>query len=303
MKLERLFEIVYLLLYKKQVTAKELASYFEVSTRTIYRDIESLSLAGIPIYSTKGRGGGIRLTENFVLDKLLLSKEEQEQLLLGLENLSRTGIDVTAIQNKLKGAFQTQTVDWLEIDFSQWGNSSGLEEKFETLKLAILQKRAVVFTYHSGKGEMTHRTVLPIRLIFKGRDWYLYAYCLEKKANRMFKLSRLHKLDKGEYLGDWPPETQRDMERIEVPYQANHYGEITLRFPSSIAYRIYDEYPPDDIVSDDTGNLTVTLILPIDEWIYHYILSFGHEVEVIEPKEVREEVRRRIEKLRENYNK
>ncbi len=128
MQINRFFEIVYILLEKKSVTAQELAERFEVSTRTIYRDIELLSGAGIPIYTVQGKGGGISLLDNFVLDKAIITEEEQEQILLALSSLSETQQkDVGNIFSKLCGLFNKSGTDWIEIDFGYWNNNQAFK--------------------------------------------------------------------------------------------------------------------------------------------------------------------------------
>ncbi|MEG0388680.1 MAG: HTH domain-containing protein, partial [Niameybacter sp.] len=117
MKINRLLEIVILLLNKKSITAKELANRFEVSTRTIYRDIDDLSAAGIPIYTNKGGGGGIALLEEYTLNKTLLSDLEKEQLLMTLKTLEATQYTKdNQIVEKLGILFsRQQDTDWVEV--------------------------------------------------------------------------------------------------------------------------------------------------------------------------------------------
>ena len=119
----RLFEIVYILLQKKKTTAKELADRFEVSTRTIYRDIETLSTANIPIYASKGKDGGIGLLDKYILNKTILSEEEQNQILFALQGMKKVkGQDEKDILEKLSILFNKKINDWIKIDFSNWGN-------------------------------------------------------------------------------------------------------------------------------------------------------------------------------------
>lgn len=300
MKLERLFEMVYLLLYRKQMTAKELAHYFEVSPRTIYRDVDSLSLAGIPIYSTKGSGGGIRLTDSFVLDRSVFSKEEQEQMVLALENLMLTGMDSQPLLNKIKGVFQDIGENWLEIDFSYWGDNDTLQEKFDLLKNAILQKRAIKFHYYNAKGETSNRVVLPMRLIFKGQDWYLYAYCLNREDNRLFKLRRIQEPQLEHYSGKWPQKPTKTV--VEKEFKGAQWENVVLKFHPQIAYQMYDEFLPNQIEKQDDGTFLVNMELPKDNWIYNYVLSYGDMVEVVRPKEIRDELIARLNKMQKTYS-
>ncbi|MDR1440129.1 MAG: HTH domain-containing protein, partial [Clostridiales bacterium] len=141
MQISRLFEIVYLLLNKKSVTANELAEHFEVSGRTILRDIDTLSAAGIPVYTSQGKGGGISILDNFVLNKATISDEEQNQILLALQSLSAVGqAEADRILTKLRAIFDKAATDWIAVDFSRWGNSRADRERFETLKRAVVGK-------------------------------------------------------------------------------------------------------------------------------------------------------------------
>lgn len=141
MQINRLFEMVYILLRKKTVTAKELAEHFEVSTRTIYRDLDTLSSAGIPIYTSKGKGGGISLIENYVLKQSLFSEEEQKELLMSLQGLNAINTpNMESILNKLSAIFNQESIHWIDVDFSGWGNSKRDKEKFKQIKEGIFNK-------------------------------------------------------------------------------------------------------------------------------------------------------------------
>lgn len=165
----RLFRIVYVLLERDNVTAKELAEQFEVSVRTIYRDVDRLSSAGIPIYTMQGRDGGIRLAEDFVLNSSLLNQSEKEQLLVALQGLGVTGLlHENELLTKLSALFKLNQPNWIEVDFTSWSNSKKYEELFQNLKNAIISKQVISFSYVSNKEECTQRQVKPVRLLFKG---------------------------------------------------------------------------------------------------------------------------------------
>ncbi|MDE7382714.1 MAG: HTH domain-containing protein, partial [Treponemataceae bacterium] len=149
----RLFEIVYILLQKKKVTAKELAERFEVSTRTIYRDVETLSRANVPIYATQGKDGGIALLDKYVLNKTILSEEEQNQILFALQSMKNvSGQNERGVLEKLSTLFNKAVNDWIKIDFSSWEKDSAQETKFEIIKKAILNKNRIEFVYYNSNG-------------------------------------------------------------------------------------------------------------------------------------------------------
>ena len=191
--INRLLGIIYILLNKGTVTAGELAERFEVSVRTVYRDVENLSMAGIPVYARKGKGGGISLTERFVLDKLLISGEEQVRILAALASLEETGAgDEGQILCKLGDFFKTEPVNWVSIDFSDW--SGRRQEMFGQIKEAILNRQVMEFDYYGQSGEMSSRTVEPVQLLFKDYTWYVRAFCRVRGAMRLFKVMRMKRV-------------------------------------------------------------------------------------------------------------
>ena len=178
----RLFKIIYYLLNKGQATASELSEKFEVSVRTIYRDIDALSEAGIPVYTGAGRSGGIRLLGDFVLDRAVLSEEEKKEVLSALSSLSVTGnyFEKAALE-KLSALFQSSSEDWYEVDFSRWGNKGFDNKKFELLKSAVIHRKSVKIHYAGSSGAAGERIVQPCKLAYKSKAWYLKAFCTEKQ--------------------------------------------------------------------------------------------------------------------------
>lgn len=190
----RQLEIIYILMKKGTVTAEELAAHFEVSTRTVYRDVESLSMAGIPVYASRGKGGGIRLMERFVLDRRLLSREEQGRILAAMASLRETGAaQDERILRKLETFFQAESMDWVAIDFSDWSGRRG--ELFGQMKEAVLGRHVMVFDYYGQYGDMARREVEPIQLLFKDYTWYLRAFCRVRGAMRLFKVLRMKRVE------------------------------------------------------------------------------------------------------------
>ena len=196
MQESRLFKILYHLLDKGQATAPELAERFEVSVRTIYRDIDALSGAGIPVYTEAGRNGGIHLLNDFVLDKAVLSEAEKQEILAALQSIHITrNMDGSRTLQKLSALFQLHSENWLEVDFSRWGNPGYDNETFELLKSAVIRHRNVKLRYAGSYEEIRERTVQPYKLVYKAKAWYLQAFCTEKQDWRVFKLNRILELE------------------------------------------------------------------------------------------------------------
>lgn len=291
MQIARLFKIVYILMDKKSVTASELAARFEVSTRTVYRDIDVLAAAGIPVYSSKGKGGGIRLTDSFVLNKSLLSENEQNDILAALVAMGAARYPGGAeVLDKLGSIFKKSASHWIEVDFSDWSHEDN--ETFELLKNAILNKKLATFDYYSSYGEKTVRTVEPLLLWFKHKNWYLKAFDREKQDERVFKLSRLKRLS---LTGEaFEPRTRP--ENTDVPREKRHTEMVTVRLKvdASQLYRVYDEFDESMIQRADDGSFICEATFPEDEWVYGFILSFGHFAKVLEPAHIRDSVKERL---------
>ena len=199
MKINRLLEIVTILLNRETVTAKELADRFEVSTRTVYRDIEVLSSAGVPVYCNKGNGGGISLLEDYTLNKTLLSKSESEGLILAIKAMGATSYpEADAILNKIGSIFKSnKAYDWIEVDFEGWSSKVNEQDRFSKIRDAIISNRVISFDYVNANGGKSSRFVEPVKLIFNAFTWYLIAYCLLRDSYRRFsrfmrKLMRCH---------------------------------------------------------------------------------------------------------------
>ncbi len=301
MQVNRLFEIIYLLLDKTSLTAKELAEHFEVSTRTIYRDVEILSGAGIPIYMSKGKGGGIHLLEDYILNKAVITDKEKGEILSSLHAIKEVSLEETnTALSKLGALFGDNKSDWIEIDFGYWSHGEKEAILFESLKNAILQRKIITFSYASVKGENTSRWVEPVKLIFKGMSWYLYGYCKSRLDYRYFKLKRIHDMIVTEesYQIRGNPVVQKTTDT----YKASASVPMKLHFNKDVAYLVYDEYENYSKLED--GSLLVEGCFDINPWFFHHILAYGSSCEVVEPEELRlqvkEELIRMLHKYQEN---
>lgn len=296
MKDNRLFRMLYYILKKGKVTARELAERFEVSIRTIYRDIDSLSSVGIPIYAIQGKGGGIEIADEFVLSKSLLTEDEKEQImtaLYGLENVNKSYENELLI--KLSALFKIKNTNWIEVDFNSWQNNKIYEKIFNEIKSAILSKNILEFSYF-GSNDETYRKVKPVRLLFKGQDRYLYAFCLLRNDFRYFKLSRIKKLK------TLPVIFEDDFEDVILKKEMRYENtvHIKVKFDRKVAFRVYDELG-ENITEDEDGNLYAEVEIPNDYNLYGYIFSFGENVEVLEPKEIRIKIKKIINEMSKKY--
>lgn len=300
MQINRLLEIVYVLLRQKSVTARELAERFGVSQRTIYRDIDTLSLAGIPVYTEQGKGGGISLLPDFVLSKSILSEAEQDEILSALQGLSSVKTPETGqVLQKLSAVFNKSAANWLEVDFSDWSYGNG--QLFNDFKTAILERRIAEFDYYSSFGEKTRRRVEPAQLWFKSKAWYLKAFCLTRQDIRLFKLTRVKNLTVTHELF-----AERDiLKTTPKPEPAERPAvkdvALTLRIAPEMAYRVHDEFCDDAVTRQPDGSYIVTSEWPEDDWLFGFLLSFGEHIEVLAPEHVRKIIRQKAQKIAEKY--
>ncbi len=273
----RLFRLLYLLLENRQMTAGQLARRLEVSTRTIYRDVDALSQAGVPIYATQGKGGGVALMDHYTLDRAAFTEEEQAQLLTALRSMPDS-LGGAEMVTKLAALFRPTQPDWLQVELTPW-QSQWPQGDFTFYKNAILARRVLSFTYISAYSAAQRRRALPVRLVFKSRAWYLQTWCLEKSAWRTFRLSRILGVQEtGETMEPPGPPPE-----IESGYGDQVVAPVVLRFSPAMAHRVYDEFDAKDIQREEDGALLVSVPFPVDGWLYGYLLSFGVGVEVLEP--------------------
>lgn len=293
----RLFKILYYLLKNGTTTVKELAEIFEVSTRTIHRDIDSLSSAGIPICTSRGRHGGVYIMNNFILDKSVFSAEEKDQILTAINDFSFIlDEDTNDLLNKLSAIFNTNARNWIEVDLSNWRYNKPSQDIFNSIKFAILDKKIISFEYYS-KGNSTYRKIEPIKLLFKSYNWYIYGFCLFRNDYRLFKLSRINHL---EVLEDKFERCDETSSIVDNAFYNQNLVPVKLMFDKSISYRVFDEFDKSEIEIDDKY-LIVNTNLPSNDYLFSYLLSFGSNVELLEPYDLREEFKKVIKEISKKY--
>lgn len=304
MQTEHLFELTYIILERKIVTAAEMAKHFGVSIRTIYRWVDALNLAGVPVVTTKGKGGGIQLAEKYTLDKAILTEDEKQEILSSVQALQTLSVGAGSTASlgaisKLK-AITPANADWIKVDFATWNpEQNEIKETFKNLKWVILNRRQVSFEYFSGSSENSLRHVDPWKIIFRGQAWYLYSFCKTRNAPRYFKLSRIRNF---QILKD-----EISVEEKDFPEEENKgdYGgdritnfiQLKVRVADSEVYRILDEYKVESIEETDDKTKILTLDVPDIYWIKSWILSFGSSMQVLEPEKLRLEINAEIKKM------
>ncbi|NLU52480.1 MAG: YafY family transcriptional regulator [Clostridiaceae bacterium] len=299
MKIDRLIGIISILQQNKKVTAPYLAEKFEVSRRTINRDIEDICRAGIPIVTTQGANGGISIMEGFNLDTSVLTTDELEAIFTGLKSLDSISITshTDRLASKIKGREPESYIsDNIRIDLSSYYKDS-LAAKIELLKKAIKQKRLVSFHYYYNKGE-EDKLIEPYQIVFKWSSWYIFGFCTRRQDFRMFKLNRLWNLNITET--DFTPRKIPDHNLDENVTNADDYI-ITAIFDSSLKYRLIDEYSIGCYTELDDGRLLFKQGFSNKDYMISWLLGFGDKVEVVEPKEIREEIIRITQNILKKY--
>lgn len=300
MKIERLIGILSILLQKDNITAPYLAEHFEVSRRTINRDIEELCRAGIPIYTKQGQGGGISILDNYKIDRTLLTNREMQDILAGLRSLD--SINGTNRYGQLMEKLSAGSSDFMKgnqsvlIDLSSWYKNS-LAPKIEIIRNAIDNKRELEFLYFSPKGE-ENRTIEPYYLIFRWSSWYIWGWCRTREDYRLFKLNRMEKvyISKKKFKKRKVPMPDLSNERIFL-------GGIQVKaiFEPECKWRLVEEFGIESFKVQKDGKLLFQADYTNKENLISWIISFQDKVELLEPKEIREELKRNIDNMRKKY--
>lgn len=308
MKVDRLVSIIMLLLEKKRVGAQELADLFEVSPRTIYRDIDAINMAGIPVRSTAGVGGGFEIMPEYKVDKKIFSADDLSALLMGLSNLS--GIircdELVHALAKVKSMIPANQAKDIElkanqicIDLTPWMGSGNIKPYLETVKTALQEHKLLFFVYMDGHGNRTERTVEPYQLVLKSNHWYFQGYCYNRSDYRLFRLSRMSELKMTQDAFQ-PRDYQKpvlDFEEILETLQT----EIKIRVHKSVLDRVLEFCTYDHVMPDGDEHYIVDFPFIDKEYYYDMLLSFGNKCECLEPIYVRTEMKRRIHEMATIY--
>lgn len=296
MQISRLFEMLYVLLENERVSAASLAKRLEVSVRTVYRDAQTLSEAGIPVYAEHGRNGGLLILPTFKLSKALLNEQERQMILASLHAMAQAGADEEAALRKLTAFFGVGTPDWVQIDLSDWGATDTL---LPIIKAAILEKHMLEFDYYGEYGEKRSRRACPMKLWFKAHAWYLLAFCLERQALRVFKLTRIKhaQIVPGTFPENLPAcEWPNAVSPSDTPIIA-----FTLHIDRSMAFRVYDDFDEEQITTLKDGSFLEKASFPQGGWVLSFILGYGTHAQIVEPLSLKKEIADMLENMLSLY--
>ena len=308
MKVDRLVSIIMILLDKKRIGAQELADMFEVSPRTIYRDIDAINMAGIPVRSTPGVGGGFEIMQEYKMDKKVFSTDDLSALLMGLTSLSGMirGDELIHTLAKVRSFIPADKVKEIEfkvnqicIDLSPWMGNSRIQPYLAIIKTAMQKNKLLAFEYIAHHGNKTTRTVEPYQLILKGSHWYLQGYCRKRNDFRLFRLSRMSNLQRKEEF--FAP---RNYQKPQLDFDdlwADMQTRIKIRIHRSVMDRVLDFCSFEDFSPHGDDHFIVNFPFLENEYHYGIVLSFGDKCECLEPFHIRAEIKRRIHDMAAIY--
>lgn len=300
MKIDRMIGILAILLQQEKVTAPVLAEKFEVSRRTINRDIEALCQAGIPILTTQGPGGGISIMEGYKIDRTLLTSSDMQAILAGLKSLD--SVSGTRRYSQLMEKFSAGASNLMAgdqhilIDLSAWHKSS-LSPKIELIHGAIERGEEIRFIYFSPKGESL-RQIEPYNLVFYWSGWYVWGWCRDRKDFRLFKLNRMAEPENTGILFERRPVPLPELSSEKI---FPHRYQTKILFEPTCKWRLVEEFGLDCFCEQPDGKLLLTCGFSDKESVISWILTFGEKAELLEPEELREELLKFGENLQKKY--
>lgn len=308
MKVDRLVSIIMILLDKERVSAQKLANMFEVSLRTIYRDIDSIDMAGIPIRSISGVGGGFEIMPKYKVDKNVFSVKDLSSMLIALTNFSNiiSENDLINAIAKVKSLIPTEKskdievrTNQIHVDLSSWLYNENVQPYLEMIKKALENRKLLSFDYIDRYGNKTKRLAEPYQLVLKSSHWYWQGYCLKRSDFRLFRLSRMTNLkidDKTFEMRDFP-NPNLDFEDILATMQSK----IQIRIHNSILDRVLEHCSSDHIRMYGSEYHIVDFPFIENDYYYDILLGFGNKCECIEPSHIRAEMKRKINDIAKIY--
>lgn len=308
MKVERLISIIMVLLDKERISAQTLADRFEVSLRTIYRDIDAINMAGIPVRSISGVGGGIEIMPNYKIDRKTFSTNDLSAILMGLSNISNMmqSKELSNALAKVKSFIPANSAKDIElkanqiyIDLSPWMGGRDAQNYLEMIKKALHEKNNLSFDYADRYGNKTTRSVEPYQLVMKNSHWYVHGYCLKRNDFRLFRLFRMSNLQLEDTFF-----TPRDFEKPQLDFTnevATMVETIQIRIHQSVMDKVLDFCAYEQFAPDGDEHYIVDFPFIENDYYYTILFSFGNRCECLEPQHIRTEMKRRVNELATMY--
>lgn len=307
MKIDRLIGIIGVLTNKERVTVQELADKFEVTKRTIFRDLDTLNMAGIPIVSFPGIGGGISVAEGYKINRSILSEEDIKNLYVGLHGLRSIESEgsIQYLINKLlpKDESSLLAESDIIIDLSSWFEQSDMLKKVKQLHTAIVNRQCIEMDYIT-KQAQSKRIVEPHKLVFKQTYWYLYGFCLKKNDFRLFKLSRILSFEVLDSTFSYRPNSEINFNFMNAVSSSEHSSEcpieVILECDKEDKYEIVDKIgstylQPNEAREDE--KCLISFYTSNVDWVANFVISLQGKVRALEPASLRQIVKSKLENM------
>ncbi len=309
MKIERLLTMTILLLNRRKVTAKELAEQFDITVRTVYRDMETLNASGIPVISYQGYEGGFCIADNFKMSRQLLTFDDITSLLSLLKGVNKTlhNRDVDSVIEKITALIPSEREEEYHthsnsfiIDITPWGSGTNIDSLVTDMHSAVSESRKISFDYTTVNGNVSTRTVDPHTMVMKNFSWYLLGFCNLREQFRVFKLVRMKKcvvLDERFIRHDIDPH-----DFFSAENDSRSLMDVVLKFSASMRYKIEESFDYAQYKTDDDGSILVSFQIQEDDWVTSMVLSYGEDVTVVSPPRLRDAVAEKIKKMQMIYS-
>ncbi|WP_125761366.1 helix-turn-helix transcriptional regulator [Companilactobacillus hulinensis] len=307
MRTARLINMIMWLLRTDKVSAIEMAQKFEVSTRTIYRDVDALNLAGIPIFTTQGRNGGIGLMPNYKIDKKLLTANDIKNLRVALSGV-RTLIDSPDVNETLRKIDVMYDADnnknpTLLIDHTTWIGSNELKSLAEKINHSINDRKTIQFEYSDRTGARSTREIEPYLLVYKNERWYIQGFSLERNAFRLFRLSRMKNIDfSGRvFVPREVPASEMTFGNANAKLSKFQSAKILIQAEDIVRDRIVEKFGSDAIKKETKTGFIAELVLPDGDKSYRYVLSFGTHLKILKGESFKRHLMNYLDEVMQIY--
>ena len=308
MKFERLLDVLFELLSKKSVTATFLADKLEVSVRSIYRYVENLEAAGVPIYTTRGKNGGFHIVDTYRLSATFMTKEEFDGVINSLTAIANGVPDKTleSAINKLKATVKKEYSGFdvkggnLIIDGGPWGDTVGYKTKLSVIAKSLSETKELFIRYHDRNGTVTERTIQPHIIVFKQGIWYVYAYCRLRKEFRFFKTGRIENA----YILSTTFE-RKDLSEMDLPLDFWHNSveaeNVIMEINGKVVSDVEEWLGVENVKSAANGKFIANVSLPFDDGLVSKIMSYGNGLKVIAPERLKDKIKATALSVAEQY--
>ncbi len=306
MRVDRLLSMILIISSRGRVTGKELAEHFEVSLRTIYRDMDKICEAGVPVASEGGKGGGFYLMENFSLGNIFLKKGELQTLAAVMDNLDflfGRNEQFNDILLKFEASDEKAKAmkERLNINMSHFSMEEELKEYLYMMNRAIEESRGLELEYINRRLVREKREVLPYYIDFSSGNWYLVGFCKARNAFRRFKLIRIKGMKPGECFEKQKVSMEDIRREFDKEYRSKSI-KVVLSFDGRMGGQLSEYFPKENIRAAEDGSYIAEDFFPYEEGLVKYLLGFGKDCEVLEPEYLKKEIKAYMEEMLAQYN-